>query len=410
MPPSPASDSPAAEAYPGARIALLGLLALLMLIPVTLPVTVLRGLVQERFGVSEFLTSLFMSINMIGAVLAAPLAGALADRTGRRVAPIVGALIADCGLLFALTLPMPFAVFMAIRFFEGCAHIVALSLLLALASNARGDAMRGRVMGLVGGGITLGVAVGAPVGGLLGRDDPLLPLIVGSAIVGFAAVVARIALVETAGASNRPSLARILAGLRAHPLTLAPLAFAFADRFTVGFYTTTFSLFLSRIHSLPPDRIGLMIAVFMLPFALLSYPFGRLSERISRVAMISVGSLVYGVATTAVPWTPVGALPALMLLLGVASAVMFVPSLLITSDAAPEEVRTTAMGAFNAAGSLGFIVGPATGGLVSEWIARSEGWETGYRAAFGVAGVSEILCVLIGLPFLVRLVRSGQTT
>ena len=61
-----------ASAYTGARLALLGVLALLMLLPVTLPVAVLRALVHERFGVSELLTSLFMSINMVGAVLAAP--------------------------------------------------------------------------------------------------------------------------------------------------------------------------------------------------------------------------------------------------------------------------------------------------------------------------------------------------
>ena len=91
---------------------------------------------------------------------------------------------------------------------------------------------------------------------------------------------------------------------------------------------------------------------------------------------------------------------------GVTSAVMFVPSLLITSDAAPEEIRTTAMGAFNAAGSLGFIVGPLTGGFVSQLVAERFDWETGYRAAFAVAGCSAILCVAITLPFLLRLVRS----
>ena len=47
--------------------------------PVTLPVPVLRSRVGDRFAVSEFSTSLFMSVNMVGAALAAPLAGALAD-------------------------------------------------------------------------------------------------------------------------------------------------------------------------------------------------------------------------------------------------------------------------------------------------------------------------------------------
>ena len=38
--------------YAGARLAVLGVLAVMILLPVTLPVTVLRGLGQERFGVS----------------------------------------------------------------------------------------------------------------------------------------------------------------------------------------------------------------------------------------------------------------------------------------------------------------------------------------------------------------------
>jgi MFS family permease len=407
---SDASSRATQQPYPGARVAWLGLLALWMLVPVTLPVTVLRGLVQERFAVSEFLTSLFMSVNMVGAVIAAPLAGVIADRSGRRVPLVVGALAADAVLLLALAAPLPFGAFMAVRFLEGAAHITALSTLLGIASGARPEAERGRVMGLVGSGIMLGVALGAPIGGAIGRADPLVPLYAGSALVAMAAVVAWLVLEESRDERERPSLREIVAALRAHPLVLAPLAFAFADRFTVGFYTTTFSLFLSRIHALPPPRIGLLIAMLMLPFGLLSYPFGRLAERWSRVAMICIGSFAYGIGTAAVAWSTPASLPLLMLALGVASAVMFVPSLLITADSAPERVRTTVLGAFNGAGSLGFIVGPATGGLVSEWVAASHGWHAGYQAAFAVAGASEVLCVALGLPFLVRLVRAGRTT
>ena len=405
-----AAPSRASDAYAGPRIALLGLLALMMLVPVTLPVTVLRSLVQERFAVSEFLTSLFMSVNMLGAVLAAPLAGAVADRTGRRAPLVAAALGLHAVLLLALAAPLPFGLFMTVRFFEGAAHIAALSTLLGIAGRARAESQRGRVMGLVGGGITLGVAIGAPIGGVIGRNDPLIPLYAGAALVAVAALVAWWGLEEPDGGEERPSAAEISSALRANPLLLAPLAFAFVDRFTVGFYTTTFSLFLSRIHGLSPPRIGLLMALLMLPFGLLSYPFGRLAERWSRVAMISIGSLVYAFGTAAVAWCTPDVLPAVMVTLGVASAVMFIPSLLITSDAAPERIRTTAMGAFNAAGSLGFILGPATGGFVSQLVASRAGWEVGYRAAFGVAGLSVFLCVALALPFLLRLVRAGKTT
>jgi MFS family permease len=404
-----ARDSSARSSYEGARLALLGVLALLMLLPVTMPVTVLRALVHERFGVSELLTSLFMSINMVGAVLAAAPAGALADRFGRRRDWIVAALLADATLLLALTLPVSFPVFLFLRFLEGCAHIVALSLLLSLAAAASSEARRGRVMGLVGAGITLGVAIGAPLGGVIGRSDPLLPLQVGGAIVAAAALLARLGLVEVGGGEARPSMATILRTLRANPLLGAPLAYSFVDRFTVGFYTTTFSLYLSRVHELPAPRIGALIAIFMLPFALLSYPFGRLAERHSRVAMVAGGTFVYGVGTATLAFWPVGALYGLMGFLGIVSAVMFVPSLVLATDVAPREIRGSVLGAFNAAGSLGFIAGPLAGGFVSQTVAHRASWEAGYQAAFAVAGLSAIACVLITLPFLLRLVRLGRT-
>jgi MFS family permease len=396
--------------YESWRIALLGALALGMLVPVTLPVPVLRGFVQERFGVSETLTSLFMSINMIGAVIAAPLAGAAADRLGRRAPLIVAALLADALLMLSLTAPVPFEIFLGLRFFEGCAHIVALSLLLGLASHARGPEQRGRVMGVAGGGLTLGVAVGAMLGGLLGGGDPVFPIRLGAAVLFAMAGLAALGLRETGGDSERPSFREVARTLIRHRLVMAPLAFAFTDRFTVGFYTTTFSLYLSRIHQLPARDIGILISAFMGVFAACSYPFGRLAERRSRTLLICAGSLVYGVGTASVPWWPVDWLLAPMLALGVASAVMFIPSLVITTDAAPDGVRTTALGAFNAAGSLGFIAGPLCGGVVSETVAASASWEAGYRTAFAVAGVSEIACVALALPFLLRLVRSGRTT
>jgi MFS family permease len=376
-------------------VALLGVMALLMLLPVTLPVPVLRELVAERFGVSELLTSLFMSINMVGAVLAAPLAGALADRFGRRPLLIAAALGLDALCFLGLTRDVVFPVFLAIRFVEGAAHIFALSLLLGLASGARPEAQRGLVMGATGSGLLLGVALGAPLGGRLGHPDPLVPLYVGAGVVASAAGIALAFLRETEGREReRPGLGEIARLVRASPIVAIPLLFAFADRFTVGFFTSTFPLFLRSLHELPPSRIGLLIAVFMLPFAALSFPFGILSQRTSRAFVLCSGSFVYGCLVASLGFWPTGALLGVMLATGAAAAVMFVPSMLFTADATPESVRTTSMGAFNAAGSLGFIIGPITGGLVSQSVAASFGWEAGYAAAFGVAGGFKILLAL----------------
>jgi len=400
-------DSPEYEPW---RMRVLGLLAVLMLIPVTLPVPILRSLVHERFGVSETLTSLFMSINMIGAFFAAPLAGILADRFGRRREIIVAALLFDGFCFIALPLTRSFPLFMAIRLLEGCMHILALSLLLALASTSQAVERRGRAMGLVGGGLLLGVALGAPMGGALGGSSVILPLHFGAGLLFVASGLAAATLRETGHAQERPPLRDLLETVARHRAVLVPLAFAFADRFTVGFYTTTLSLYLTRVHQATPGQIGALISVFMLPFALFSYPFGRMAEARSLVWMLCLGSLLYGLGTAAVGFASIPMLYFLMPAIGVAAAVMFVPSMVMTTNLVPESVRTTALGAFNAAGSLGFIIGPVTGGFVSETVAGSADWRSGYRAAFGVAAVSEVLCVALALPALRRLRAGGLTS
>lgn len=404
-----ADQEPSGVRYGAARIAGLGLLAVLTLLPVTLPVTGLKELVQHRFAVSEFAAHAFMSINMIGAFLAAPLAGALADRWGRRRALLVAALALDALCFLALTADFSFAAFMAIRFFEGCAHIAALSLLMGVASGARPEGERSFALGVVGSGLLLGVAAGAPLGAQLSVRGELLPLEVGAAIVGVAALLAA-AIVRETGRSGerRPSFAEIAQLVRAHPIVAIPLSYSFADRFTVGFFTTTLGFLMRNEHAFTRPEVGVSIATFMLPFALLSFPFGLLAQRTSRVALLVGGSFVYGVFVASLGFWPRAWFAWLMPITGITAAVMFMPSMLMTTETTPERIRTTSLGAFNASGSLGFIVGPLVGGAVSGWVASDHGALAGYRAAFLVAGASQIALALATLAPLWRFERRAS--
>jgi MFS family permease len=79
-----------------------------------------------------------------------------------------------------------------------------------------------------------------------------------------------------------------------------------------------------------------------------------------------------------------------MPLLGVSSAVMFVPSLLWLLDSAPGLGRTTAIAAFHAAGSLGFLLGPICCGELIR-LGGAGPFGSGYALAFVVAGSCEVL-------------------
>lgn len=268
------------------RCLVLAAVTFLLMLPETLPVPVLRGLVMDRFGVSDGSATLFLSANMLGALLAAPLVGIFVDRTGRRRLVAIAALLLDTLLMQALAHPLDYTTFLLLRLAEGAAHITALTMVMSLVADAAG-ARRGRALGAVGAGLTLGVATGAAIGGVLGKNDPTLTLHVASAVLLLATLLAPWVLPDDGPMTKRPGIKAIAAAIRSEPLVRAPLLLAFIDRFTVGFFTTGFPLMLAGVHGAPGPTIGMMLAAFLFPFALLSYPLGRLAERCSRRQLVS---------------------------------------------------------------------------------------------------------------------------
>ena len=365
----------------------LAIVTFLLMLPETLPVPVLRALVLERFSVTDGLATLFLSANMLGALIAAPLVGLYVDRTGNRRRIAILALFVDALLMQALAHPHDYTTFLLLRVFEGAAHVTALTLLMSLTADAAGE-RRGRAMGCLGAGLTLGVATGAAIGGMLGKRDPLLTLHVASAVLLLAGLGALFLLPRDTKSSSRPGFREVLRAIREEPRMRAPLALAFVDRFTVGFFTTGFPLMMAGVHGIDRQHIGLLLGAFLYPFALLSYPFGRLAERWSRRRLVFWGSLLYGIAVMFTGVLPTAGIWALMPVLGISSAVMFVPTLLWLLDSAPGIGKTTTMASFHAAGSLGFLLGPLCCGAIVHFSAEPS---TGYVIAFAIAGLSEVL-------------------
>ena len=112
------------------------LLPLLLLYGLMLPVTgmvpVLPDFTAQRFpGLGQFASHLFMSVNMIGALVGAPVAGLLSDRLGRRKALAVGALAVNgltlLGIAWAYSSAESYGLLLGLRLLEGFAHMSSLS-------------------------------------------------------------------------------------------------------------------------------------------------------------------------------------------------------------------------------------------------------------------------------------------
>lgn len=343
------------------------LLPLLLLYGLMLPVTgmvpVLPDFTAQRFpGLGQFASHLFMSINMIGALVGAPVAGLLSDRLGRRRTLAVGALAVNgltlLAIAWAYSRADSYALLLGLRLVEGFAHMSALSLLMALGADHAGKGGLGARMGAVGACISLGVATGAPLGGFIGGIDPLwVPL--GGGLLSLALAVAGfLGLADSGAARPRMAAAEIVATLRSRRQLAVPLAFSFADRLTVGFIVSTLSLYLGLEIGFDARRIGLAMAAFLVPFSVLTWPAGHLSRHWDPLLMMVAGSVLYGVFLAVLAFLPGDWIIAAMATGGVIAALMYAPSLVLAAHYGGADCRASALAAFNMAGSLGFAAGP----------------------------------------------------
>jgi MFS family permease len=361
----------------------------------------------------------FLAAEFAAFVLFAGVWGAASDRAGRRRPFIVGGAVAGAmGYVALAALPRAldpsFEAVLAVRALQGAATIGPFS--LAMTALMELDGGNGRNMGAAGIAIGSGTALGAPLGGQLYGLGPLAPLwaAAGALLVaaGLAALVGetatgrphdadaggRGATAHEGGAaeSEGESIGAVVAGLRRTPALLVPYAFGFIDRLTAGFFALVGTLYFRSAFDASPATTGLLLGCFFVPFALLQYPFGLLSDRVGRVAPIVGGSALYGVGVAlvaAAPSVPTAGLA--MAAVGVLGALMAPATMALVTDLAGADERGVAMAGFNVFGSVGFLVGILGGGAVAGAF--------GFGAAFLAAGGLEVLLAVGLLPLLLRL-------
>jgi len=332
--------------------------------------------------------------------------GAVSDALGRRVPLVVaGAVGGGSAYLLLAALPVldvSFAGALVVRAVGGALTVGAFSLAITMLMDLGGG--HGRNMGAAGIAIGLGAALGSVVGGALTGVDALAPPVASAVLLFVAAGLA--ATVPDRAADAGPEVGEVLDRLRARPGLAVPLAFGFIDRLTAGFFALVgVAYFTEAFGSDPYFRAlfateafgaGVSLTLFFLPFALLQYPLGAVSDRIGRFVPVVGGSLAYGVAVVGVGLAPIYPVAAgLMVVVGVCGAAMAPATMALVTDLVAPAERGAAMGLFNVFGSLGFLGGFLVGGLVAD--AR------GFTTAFLVVGGLEMVIALLALPAVRRL-------
>lgn len=339
----------------------------------------------------------FFSVNMLGAAIGAPVVGWLADRTGRARPLLATLALVDAILLVACTVPLPLAAVLALRFVQGAANVGALSILMGAGAKMRAaDAHRDGI-GLSGVAVVVAIVVGAPLGALLVAIGPCAPFYVAAACAASVAG-ASATLPAAAEPARRGSMQALLTQT---PILRVPTLFIGAERFVVGCFVVTFSLYAHDALGRSDAQVGALFSWFLVPFALLTWPFGVAVQRLDRGVLLTLGAAVYAACFLTLGEVGTAALPFVLALAGSASAAIYAPSLCIVAERTPHTMRATAMALANAGGTLGMLLGTATAGLLTvvlahHGVARADV----YPWVFRVAGFVQLAALVVGLPAL----------
>jgi len=392
VPPRPAALAPIAIA------------TFLTLVPLTLLVPALTELVVDRHGGTRFHAHLFVALNQLAGIVAVPLAMRWHRRLGTTRGWVIALLAFDALAFLGMWRAESLGALFAWRALDGLAHLPALTFLM-IAANRAGGARRGASLGLVATALMFGVGVGLPTGGILAARDPLLVYPVGMVLLGVAALAA-IGVPSTAAAlaaagrvpEDAPPASRYRWD-RSDLASWMPLAYGFADRFLIGVFSSSFTIFLAEQHGVGVRERGMLMGLFLLPFALLNWPAGRLADRFGWFRLIIIGNVGFGLVYATYGLLPLPWLPVAMVLSGTLSALMFSPSLVLVSEFARRGAGDGLFGAFQVAGSFGFLAGPVVGGLLVETL-RDPAGAPRWAMIFASVGITLVVLGLVSARIL----------
>lgn len=363
------------QATSSRALSAIALATFLTLVPITLLVPGLTELVVDMHGGTRFQAHLFVSMNQLTGIIAVPFAMALHRRWPHTRWWLVALLALDALAFLGMRSADSLSALFAWRALDGVAHLPAVTFLM-IAANRAGGQRRGASLGVVASALMVGVGVGAPLGGVLIDRDPILVYSVGAGLLILAAIAA-LGVPALSAPTQDPS-ARYRWDRR-RLVSWMPLAYGFADRFLIGVFVSTFTLFLTEVHGVGAATRGLLMSLFLLPFALLCWPAGKLADRIGWFGPLIFANIAFGLVYSLYGLVPFELLPVAMVASGVLSALMFAPSLVLVSDFAKRGAGEGLFGMFQVAGSFGFLAGPLVGGVLVELLVDGTGapaWAT----------------------------------
>lgn len=321
----------------------------------------------ERIGVAPSTVIFFLGLYSAGQLVGAPLWGSLSDRIGRRPV-LLFTLAANAAAAWMLAYADTGLTLAVSRIVGGLAA-GNISTAYAYTTDITTDATRPKALGLLGSAFGMGFILGPALGGLLSgnsTDDggSLARVAHAAAILSLVALVlTAVRLPESLPPEKRRLKTEPRAGLGVYfsrPVLRGLLIATIVVVAAVSVLQSALALFSAERFGVGARTLGWIYAFSgAISVSIQAGIIGRLTTRFGARRLATWGIVLIGAGMAAVPVAT--GLPLLLAALAVFSvgSALFNPSLsgLVATTAAPNE-RGRVLGAYQAAASLGRVVGP----------------------------------------------------
>jgi MFS transporter, DHA1 family, solute carrier family 18 (vesicular amine transporter), member 1/2 len=353
-------------------------------------------------GAGPSATGFLFACYAVAMVAVTPLAGWAVDRFGTR-GPLVAGLVGLAAAVLLFALGGPFWSLVLARLAQGAAGGLAWVASMALIAAVTPLERRGQAFGLAMSAVSVGLLVGPPVAGLLVQGfGPAAPFVVGA---GLAVVdgVLRLVLVraepppdeDVDGAAGPVALVRV-------PGTLPVVVAVVVAAALLSAPEPVLPLRLAREFGLDAAGVGLVFAMAVLTSIVANTVVGRWTATVGARVLVGAGAVGGALALLLVGLADdVLVVGAGMGLLGVAVALVLVPTTVLIGEQGARTVPPTLGGAyalFNLAYAGGIALGPLVSGPAVEAV------------GFGPAMVLVAVVVLVGgAASLLRMPAVGES-
>jgi len=372
------------------KVIFLGILTFLTITSVAALHANEQEFIVDRFvGLTEFQVSLFDTVLYISYLTFGIITGLLADRFAkRRIFILVGSAVSAV-FLFLMTIAGQYWLLLILRFIQGAFTVMIWQMLMTMILDVSTKKNRGRNMGIYGSLLALGFGMGPMLGGFLAKVGTFVPYYFASGLIVLVFILSLAILREAETTAKRPTIIDSLLIVKKYPRIVIPALFNFTDRFTVGFMIFLLPFFLVDELGKSAELRGVSLAIFALPFILLQFPMGKLSDKIGRYIPLLVGNLCFCIILPMVGYfgsISYAVLLVLLALLGVFSGISAPSSMALIGDFVKKEDNAMAMGFFNFLGNLGVTLGPLVGSLYGTF---------GYNVTFLSVGIGKIVMIVV---------------